>query len=119
AVIRINSQSGKGGVAYLMEHDFGLRLPRNLQIEFSRVIQKITDATEAELSPVEILAAFEAEYLGGERDLQLADKRVDLATDGNDRVLSASVSISGTVRRISGKGNGPIDAFMNALKREC
>ncbi len=119
AVIRINSQSGKGGVAFVMEQDYGLYLPRSLQIEFSKVIQKITDETEAELSPAEIYEAFEREYLSGDGDLKLADKRVDLATEGDERVLSASVSIGGVVRRISGKGNGPIDAFMNALKREC
>ncbi len=119
AVIRINSQSGKGGVAFVMEQDYGLYLPRNLQIEFSKVIQKITDETEAELSPAQIYEAFEREYLSGDGDLKLADKRVDLATEGDERVLSASVSMGGVVRRISGKGNGPIDAFMNALKREC
>ncbi len=119
AVIRINSQSGKGGVAFVMEQDYGLYLPRNLQIEFSKVIQKITDETEAELSPAQIYEAFEREYLSGDGDLKLADKRVDLATEGDERVLSASVSMGGVVRRISGKGNGPIDAFMNALEREC
>ncbi len=119
AVIRINSQSGKGGVAYVMEHDFGLTLPRALQIEFSKVIQKITDETEAELTPAQIFEAFEAEYLSADGDLKLADKRVDLTTEGEQRVLAASVSVGGAVRRITGKGNGPIDAFMNALKREC
>ncbi len=63
AVIRVNSQSGKGGIAYLLERDYGLALPRLLQIEFSKVIQEITDATGKELSATEIHAAFEREYL--------------------------------------------------------
>ncbi len=63
AVIRVNSQSGKGGIAYLLERDYGLALPRLLQIEFSQVIQEITDATGKELSSAEIHEAFEREYL--------------------------------------------------------
>ena len=63
AVIRVNSQSGKGGIAYLLERDYGLALPRLLQIEFSKVVQEITDATGKELSSAEIHAAFEREYL--------------------------------------------------------
>lgn len=119
AVIRINSQSGKGGVAYVMEHDFGLVLPRNLQVEFSQVIQKITDATEKELTPKEIHQAFQDEYLTGQGAIRLADKRVDLSTKDEQRALTALVSIDGVVRRIAGSGNGPIDAFVNALRCEC
>jgi 2-isopropylmalate synthase len=119
AVIRINSQSGKGGVAYVMENDFGLKLPRALQMEFSKVIQRITDATEKELTPQQIWQAFEREYLSSDESPKLADKRVELGTEGQDRALSASISLGGTVRRIKGLGNGPIDAFMNALQREC
>ncbi len=118
AVIRINSQSGKGGVAYVLEKDFGLILPRNLQIEFSKVVQKITDTQEKELSPQEILKAFEQEYLLKERGMKLADPRVDLSSSGDQRVLSASVVIDGAVKRITGQGNGPIDALMDALKKE-
>jgi 2-isopropylmalate synthase len=119
AVIRINSQSGKGGVAYVMEQDFGLVLPRNLQIEFSKVIQKITDEHETELTPEQIWDAFRAEYLNVAGDLALANKRIDLTNDGDDRRLSASITIDGTTRPISGVGNGPIDAFVNALRSEC
>lgn len=118
AVIRINSQSGKGGVAYVLEKDYGLVLPRNLQIEFSKVVQKITDSQEKELSSQEILEAFEREYLLKERGLKLADPRVDLSSSGDQRVLSASVVVDGVVKRISGQGNGPIDALMDALKKE-
>lgn len=118
AVIRINSQSGKGGVAYVLEKDFGLVLPRNLQVEFSKTVQKITDQKEKELSPQEILSAFENEYLVRERGMKLADPRVELSSQGDQRLLSASVVVDGVVKRITGMGNGPIDALMDALKTE-
>ncbi len=119
AVIRINSQSGKGGVAYVMESDFGLKLPRALQVEFSKVVQRITDATEKELSPQNIWEAFEREYLSAGDSPKLADKRIELTSRGDERQITASLSVQGSVRRITGQGNGPIDAFMNALQREC
>jgi 2-isopropylmalate synthase len=118
AVIRINSQSGKGGVAYVMEHDFGLVLPRNLQVEFSKVIQKITDTTEKELAPEQILAAFENEYLKQAQAISLAERRVDVHASGDDRAVSVSLLAADVVRRVTGIGNGPIDALMNALQRE-
>lgn len=118
AVIRINSQSGKGGVAYVLEKDFGLVLPRNLQIEFSKAIQKITDTQEKELTPQEILNAFEREYLMRDRGMKLADPRIELSSQGEQRVLAASVVVDGAVKRITGMGNGPIDALMDALKKE-
>lgn len=119
AVIRINSQSGKGGVAYVLEQDFGITLPRNLQIEFSKVVQSITDNSEKELSPAEILALFEREYRIGQNSSGLADPRVELTARGDERALAASVVIDGKARRIAGTGNGPIDAFMDALRKEC
>jgi 2-isopropylmalate synthase len=118
AVIRINSQSGKGGVAYVLEKDFGLILPRNLQVEFSKTIQKITDEKEKELTPQDILSAFEAEYLVRDRGMKLADPRVELGSQGEQRVLSVSIVVDGVVKRITGLGNGPIDALMDALKTE-
>lgn len=119
AVIRINSQSGKGGVAYLMEQDYGYVLPRALQVEFSQVVQRITDTTERELSSEEILAAFEREYLSQSEELSLAEPHVELTTSGNQRKVSASLVLSGVVRRVSGSGNGPIDAFVDAIRREA
>jgi 2-isopropylmalate synthase len=101
-----------------LEKDFGLILPRNLQIEFSKVVQKITDSQEKELSPQDILKAFEAEYLFRERGMKLADPGVELTSAGDQRVLSASVVTDGVVKRISGQGNGPIDALMDALQKE-
>ncbi len=76
-VIRINSQSGKGGIAYVMESDFGLALPRKLQVEFSKTIQQITDDTGAELSPRQIWAAFEQEYLSADDGLKLETLEFD------------------------------------------
>jgi 2-isopropylmalate synthase len=119
AVIRINSQSGKGGVAYVLEQDYGLVLPRNLQVEFSKVVQKITDKSEKELSSAQIFDAFEEEYLLREPSLRAADPRVEITTRGEERVLTATVAVDGKARRISGVGNGPIDAFMDALRRDC
>ena len=127
-VIRINSQSGKGGVAYVMEHDFGLVLPRKLQVEFSRIVQGITDAEEKELSPQEIWDAFEAEYLNPKGGYALADSHIDLKTkesvkNSDRRLVVASIadnSASGTgrVHKIEGEGNGPIDAFIGALRSQ-
>ena len=73
AVIRVNSQSGKGGIAYLLERDYGLSLPRRLQIEFSRVVQQMTDTTGKELTAAEIRAAFDREYNAGAAPLAFID----------------------------------------------
>ena len=112
-IIRVNSQSGKGGVAYLLERDYGVRLPRKLQVEFSRVIQKISDGTGREVRPVDIWSAFEAEYL---------NQRSPLACiQHSENSSRGSVTISATVEQgdqeesIVGSGNGPIDAFVGAL----
>ena len=112
-IIRVNSQSGKGGVAYLLERDYSVRLPRKLQIEFSRVIQKISDETGREIRPADIWNAFEAEYLS---------QRIPLSCHQYSEGSSAgTVNISATVQQgkeeelIVGSGNGPIDAFVGAL----
>ena len=75
AVIRVNSQSGKGGIAYLLERDYGLALPRRLQIEFSQVVQAMTDATGKELTPADIRAAFEREYVAPDAPVAYVDHR--------------------------------------------
>ena len=118
AVIRINSQSGKGGVAYILEQDYGLILPRALQVDFSKVVQQVTDETEQELTPQQILELFEQTYLFRPDSWRLAEPRVELTSKGDDRVLAASVVLDGKVRRIRGSGNGPIDALMDALRAE-
>jgi 2-isopropylmalate synthase len=117
AVIRVNSQSGKGGVAYLLERDYGLALPRLLQIEFSHAVQRITDATGKELSSAEIRAAFDREYVAQDLPVSYRDHRAQHnAEDGRVERLSARVDIDGAERTLQGAGNGPVDAFVRVLR---
>ncbi|UXA17755.1 2-isopropylmalate synthase [Mycobacterium sp. SMC-4] len=116
AVIRVNSQSGKGGVAYIMKADHGLALPRRLQIEFSQVIQQITDGEGGEVSPKEMWDAFYDEYLAPVRPLERIRQRVDAAeVDGGTDTITAVVKVDGVEREIIGAGNGPLAAFVDAL----
>jgi 2-isopropylmalate synthase len=116
AVIRVNSQSGKGGVAYIMKADHGLALPRRLQIEFSQVIQKIADGEGGEVSPKEMWEAFSEEYLAPVQPLERIKQRVDTAEeDGGTTSIAATVKINGVQTEISGVGNGPLAAFVHAL----
>ena len=114
AVIRVNSQSGKGGVAYLLQTDHGLELPRGLQIEFSKVVQDWTDRTGKEASSVDIWTMFQDTYLAEDR-IALVDYRT--VPDGKGRKLSATIRVGGAERAIEGRGSGPIDAFVDALRR--
>ncbi|MCC7040974.1 MAG: 2-isopropylmalate synthase [Burkholderiales bacterium] len=117
AVIRVNSQSGKGGIAYLLERDYGLALPRLLQIEFSKVIQEITDATGKELSPAEIHAAFEREYFAATEPVAYVGHRAQHnGSDGTVEHLAARLRIGGIETVLHGAGNGPVDAFVAALR---
>ncbi len=120
AVIRVNSQSGKGGIAYLLEKDYGLRLPRRLQIEFSQVVQAIADATGKELTSADIWTAFEMDYLQPAEPFRFVEHRAipDSHASGVCK-LTATIREHGRERLISGKGNGPIDAFTDALNRHC
>lgn len=116
AVIRVNSQSGKGGVAYIMKADHGLALPRRLQIEFSRAIQQITDGEGGEVSPKEMWDAFADEYLAPIQPLERIKQRVVGAeVDGGIDVIEATVKIDGVETDIRGEGNGPLAAFVDAL----
>ena len=123
AIIRVNSQSGKGGVAYILKNDYHLDLPRRLQIEFMRVIQEITDLTGKEITPPEIWNAFEATYLTpatAALELVEHDTSDHAGGAGGDRTrLQAVVRLLGQEQTIAGKGNGPIAAFTDALAREC
>jgi len=112
AVIRVNSQSGKGGVAYLMKTEHALDLPRRLQIEFSQVVQKHTDSEGGEVAPDELWSIFSAEYLtpGPVRLLRHESSTVD----GTVRV-TADVTVDGEPRVVTGQGNGPIAAFTAGL----
>ena len=114
AVIRVNSQSGKGGVAYIMKTDHKLDLPRRLQIEFSRVVQEHTDAEGGEVSPEAIWAFFRGTYLDRDAPLELNSVHTSSAAGEKDR-LDVNVYVDGTIQTLRGTGNGPIAAFCDAL----
>ncbi len=116
AVIRVNSQSGKGGVAYIMKADHGLVLPRRLQIEFSQAVQRITDGEGGEVSPKEIWDVFAEEYLSPVSPLERMRQKVTAAEeDGGTDAITAVVKVNGVEQEISGAGNGPLAAFVDAL----
>jgi 2-isopropylmalate synthase len=117
AIIRVNSQSGKGGVAYVLKTEHHLELPRRLQIEFSKTIQKIADSEGGEVTPEEIWQAFESEYLTRERGLELISLRHLEGEPGHDRI-EAVLRVEGVERAIVGAGHGPVDAFVVALGEE-
>ena len=120
AVIRINSQSGKGGVAYLMEADYGLKLPRRLQMEFSKNVQQIADGSGQELSSTMIYETFDSEYLSNSAPYGFIEHTTVPDTHASEmRAITAKVTKDGEVIEVKGKGNGPIDAFVNALKQEA
>ncbi|MCW2852323.1 MAG: 2-isopropylmalate synthase [Nocardioides sp.] len=114
AVIRVNSQSGKGGVAYILKAEHKLDLPRRAQIEFSRVIQQRTDAEGGEVSPEEIWSVFRSEYLEREAPLRLDSVHTSSAAGEKD-ALTVNVYVDGEVRTLEGSGNGPIEAFVTAI----
>jgi 2-isopropylmalate synthase len=117
AVVRVNSQSGKGGVSYLLQAGHGLDLPRGLQVDFSRVIQERAEATGGEVTPAEIRAAFEASYVQSGR-LRLAGYAI-----ANDGVAGTPCTLDATLTdgiaplAVYGDGTGPIDAFVDGLHR--
>jgi 2-isopropylmalate synthase len=113
AVIRVNSQSGKGGVAYVMKAEHQLDLPRRLQMEFSRVIQGHTDAEGGEISPPRMWEIFSAEYLS-EGPVTLLEQQTSSVVEGK-HVLTAEVFADGRAQQVEGVGNGPISAFCGAL----
>lgn len=116
AVIRVNSQSGKGGVSYLLENEYGLELPRRLQIEFSRVVQQEMDASGKELQAKDLWALFRKEYRLDE--IAAPKQRAMSETDeaGNTRVsLKADVQLGGRTVSLQGEGTGPVDAFVAGL----
>ncbi|CRK54505.1 2-isopropylmalate synthase [Rhodococcus sp. RD6.2] len=116
AVIRVNSQSGKGGVAYIMKADHGLVLPRRLQMEFSQSVQKITDGEGGEVSPKEMWDVFHEEYLAPVLPLERMRQKVTASeVDGGTDSIAAVVKVDGKEQEISGSGNGPLAAFVDAL----
>ena len=120
AVIRVNSQSGKGGVAYLLEADHGIKLPRKLQIEFSGVIQQVSDDTGKEITSQAIWDHFDREFLSNETPYAFVDHQTVPDTHAHEvRSITAKVKKNGQEIEIHGRGNGPIDAYVNALKDEA
>jgi 2-isopropylmalate synthase len=113
AVIRVNSQSGKGGVAYVMKAEHALDLPRRLQIEFSRVIQGHTDEEGGEVSPADMWSIFAGEYLTPGA-VVLLDHQTSSVVEAK-HVLGAELRVDGVTREVEGSGNGPISAFCDAL----
>ena len=116
AVVRINSQSGKGGVAYVLQHDFGYDLPRALQVQFAATVQALSEANEVEVSPAEIGALFESEYFTVAGPLRMHDHRID--DDGETVRVEATVAFDGVLRALRASGSGPVEAFVHALARE-
>ncbi|MCW2809948.1 MAG: leuA, partial [Friedmanniella sp.] len=114
AVIRVNSQSGKGGVAYIMKTEHNLDLPRRLQIEFSRAVQTHTDADGGEISPSRLWEIFTAEYLAPTDPLTLVGVSAASASGQHDTV-TAKVVDRGRERVLNGEGNGPVSAFVDAI----
>jgi 2-isopropylmalate synthase len=116
AVIRVNSQSGKGGVAYIMKTEHGLDLPRRLQIEFSRCIKVITEGSGTEITPEQMWDAFAAEYLPPGTRTQLSG--YETSSDDGGVLVTARLTSGAVTRAISGQGNGPISALVHALRRD-
>ncbi|MFJ8827089.1 2-isopropylmalate synthase [Streptomyces sp. NPDC102467] len=119
AVIRVNSQSGKGGIAYVLKNDHSLDLPRRMQVEFSKVIQTKTDAEGGEVTPKDIWAVFQDEYLPNPQNpwgrIQVKNGQTTTDTDGVD-TLTVEAEVDGVEQVLVGSGNGPISAFFHALQ---
>ncbi len=116
AVIRVNSQSGKGGISYLLEADHGLELPRRLQIEFSSSVQAVMDVQGKELTSADIWALLRDAYHLGEGEVVIDQQHLDQQGDGTVR-LAATLRAAGQTLALRGEGNGPVDAFVDALHR--
>jgi len=113
-VIRVNSQSGKGGVAYVLANKFGFQLPRWLQIEFSRVVQKVTEDTGQEISPDQIWELFNRHYLNSDKVLSLED--FTIAKHEGRETFDAKLNYFGKELAINGEGDGVLDAFVEGMK---
>ena len=114
AVIRINSQSGKGGIAYLLQHEHGLDLPRRLQIEFSQVVQKVSEQGGHEISGAMIFDILHKEFLEDSGPLRYMSHLINEQTDGVR--ISVELNVDGETHHVSSAGNGPINAFVSALE---
>ena len=116
AVIRVNSQSGKGGMAYLLEQDYGLVLPRRLQIEFSRAVQAVADQTGLEITADGIYEIFSREYFEQNQPYAYqSHKMVEDTTSDEPVQIDIALAHRDAAVSLKGAGNGPIDAFVDAL----
>ena len=117
SVIRVNSQSGKGGIAFLLERDYGIVLPRRLQIEFSQAVQRVTDATGKEMTAAEIWELFAHEYLQTRAPYEYVSHHLsEDPARPNVQVIQARLRMRGVAREVHGTGNGPLDAFFHSLR---
>ncbi len=120
--VRINSQSGKGGLAYIMEFYFGYKLPRGLQEEFSSIIQKYSESVQREVKQEEIITKFEDDFINTKKKYELKNCRINESeneeTSEKETIIEFEISIDGVKKKVTGKGNGPIDAFKNGIKNE-
>ena len=116
AVIRINSQSGKGGIAYILEKEHGIELPRRLQIEFSKVVQAIADGEGVELAADRLWDAFQSEYLEGNGRYGFVSHSA--SADQAEQDVVAKITVDGNLKTILGHGNGPVDGFVDAIRKE-
>jgi len=116
SVIRVNSQSGKGGVAFLLERDYDIALPRRLQIEFSQAVQKVTDASGTEMTSEEIWRLFQQEYLQARSPIDYVSHHLSEDPARPEiQTIEARLKANGEEREVHGSGNGPLDAFLHAL----
>jgi 2-isopropylmalate synthase len=117
AVIRVNSQSGKGGIAYILQNDYGLDLPKKLQADFARTIQEIADTTGKEITPQMIWSAFEQTYLKPGRFAFMGHVTLPQRPPHESRRIEATLQVDGAQKVVEGEGNGPIAALVDALSR--
>ena len=116
-VIRINSQSGKGGIAYVLEQEQGLQIPRWLQVDFSTVVQKFAEDSETEVAPEKIVELFERQYFGARKPYDLTGYR--LSRENNEDELIATLTEDGTSITLRGRASGVVGAFVSALEVHC
>ncbi len=113
SVVRVNSQSGKGGVAFVLAKDYGLEIPRRLQIEFSRIVQEYTDRSGKEVTSQDIMSLFETHYLSV--DTPVVYRHNEQHSLDTEVSLAITLSVSGSLQRLSGQGTGPVEAATQAL----
>jgi 2-isopropylmalate synthase len=114
AVIRVNSQSGKGGISYLLEAEYGIELPRRLQIEFSQIVQQVMDTNGKELGAADLWQIFDREY--GVKQAPALQPQIGITEDGQTQV-TAQADLCVRMVKVQGQGKGPIDAFVEGLNR--